>query len=40
MIPVEVVKVSFDSHAKTYAVVLKETGGDRFIPIIIGSFEA
>ena len=40
MIPVEVVKVSYDSQAKTYAVVLKETGGDRFIPIIIGSFEA
>ena len=40
MIPVEVVKVSYDSKAKTYAVVLKETGGDRSIPIIIGSFEA
>ena len=40
MIPVEVVKVSYDSQAKTYAVVLKEAGGDRFIPIIIGSFEA
>ena len=26
MIPVEVVKFLIDSHAKTYAVVLKETG--------------
>ena len=40
MIPVDVIKVSYDSKAKTYAVILKESGGDRFISIIIGSFEA
>ena len=40
MIPLKVIKISYDSTAKTYAVILKEITGSKCLPIIIGSFEA
>ena len=40
MIPVKVIKISYDSKARTYAVILKEITGSKCLPIIIGSFEA
>ena len=40
MIPLKVIKISYDSTGKTYAVILKEITGSKCLPIIIGSFEA
>ena len=40
MIPLKVLKISYDPSGKNYAVILKEVGGEICIPIIIGSFEA
>tara|TARA_B100000929_G_scaffold97277_1_gene76324 strand:+ start:151 stop:723 length:573 start_codon:yes stop_codon:yes gene_type:complete len=41
MIPVEVTRISFYPPSKGYAVVLQEIGGgERKLPVIVGSFEA
>lgn len=40
MIPVNVTKISYHSKSRSYAVILKEIGGSRCLPVIIGSFEA
>ena len=40
MIQVQVEKISFYPPSKGYAVLLKESMGDRFLPVIVGSFEA
>ena len=40
MIQVEVQKISFYPPSKGYAVLLKEMMGDRYLPVIVGSFEA
>ncbi len=40
MIQVQVEKISFYPPSKGYAVLLKESSGDRFLPVIVGSFEA
>jgi len=40
MIQVEVQKISFYPPSKGYAVLLKESLGDRYLPVIVGSFEA
>ncbi len=40
MIQVQVEKISFYPPSKGYAVLLKEAMGNRFLPVIVGSFEA
>ena len=40
MIQVQVEKISFYPPSKGYAVLLKEAMGSRFLPVIVGSFEA
>lgn len=40
MIEVQVEKISFYPPSKGYAVLLKETEGSRYLPVIVGSFEA
>ena len=40
MIPVKVTKISFHPPSRSYAVILKEITGDRYLPVIVGSFEA
>lgn len=40
MIQVQVEKISFYPPSKGYAILLKELMGDRFLPVIVGSFEA
>ena len=40
MIQVQVQKISFYPPSKGYAVLLKESLGDRYLPVIVGSFEA
>lgn len=40
MIQLHVEKISFYPPSKGYAVLLKEMTGDRFLPVIVGSFEA
>ncbi len=40
MIQVQVEKISFYPPSKGYAVLLKEAVGNRYLPVIVGSFEA
>lgn len=40
MIQVQVEKITFYPPSKGYAVLLKEATGERYLPIIVGSFEA
>ncbi|UCD39148.1 MAG: bifunctional nuclease family protein [Fidelibacterota bacterium] len=40
MIQVQVEKISFYPPSKGYAILLKEMVGERFLPVIVGSFEA
>jgi len=40
MIPLDVIKISYHPSNKSYAVILKEVGGERYLPIVIGAFEA
>ena len=40
MIQVQVEKISFYPPSKGYAVLLKEAMGERYLPVIVGSFEA
>ena len=40
MIEVEVVKIAFYPPSKGYAVLLKEVGGEKQLPVIVGAFEA
>lgn len=40
MIQVQVEKISFYPPSKGYAILLKEAVGERFLPVIVGSFEA
>ena len=40
MIQVQVKKISFYPPSKGYAVLLQESLGSRFLPVIVGSFEA
>lgn len=40
MIQVQVEKISFYPPSKGYAVLLKESLGSRYLPVIVGSFEA
>ena len=40
MIQVQVEKITFYPPSKGYAVLLKEAMGERYLPIIVGSFEA
>jgi len=40
MIQVQVEKISFYPPSKGYAILLKEAIGERFLPVIVGSFEA
>ncbi len=40
MIQVQVEKISFYPPSKGYAVLLKESLGTRYLPVIVGSFEA
>jgi len=40
MIPVKVEKISYHPSTRSYAVLLKEIGGDRLLPVVVGSFEA
>ena len=40
MIQVQIEKISFYPPSKGYAILLKEAAGDRFLPVIVGSFEA
>lgn len=40
MVQVQVEKISFYPPSKGYAILLKESMGDRFLPVIVGSFEA
>ena len=40
MVQVEVEKISFYPPSKGYAILLKESMGERFLPVIVGSFEA
>ena len=40
MIPVEINKISYRPSSRNYAVILNEIGGDRCLPVIIGSYEA
>lgn len=40
MIPVKVTKISYDSEGRNYVVILQEISGNKFLPVIVGSFEA
>lgn len=40
MITVEVQKISFHPPSRSYAIILKEIGGNRKLPVIVGAFEA
>ena len=40
MIPVKVLKITYQPADKSYAVILKDPKGNNTLPIIIGSFEA
>ena len=40
MIPVNVKEISYYSKNKSYAVILKEIGSNKILPVMIGSFEA
>ncbi len=40
MIQVQVEKISFYPPSKGYAILLKDVIGERFLPVIVGSFEA
>ncbi|MEE9163032.1 MAG: bifunctional nuclease family protein [Candidatus Neomarinimicrobiota bacterium] len=40
MIQLHVEKISFYPPSKGYAILLKEMTGERFLPVIVGSFEA
>ena len=40
MIKVKVQKISYHPPSRSYAVILREIGGDRSMPVIVGSFEA
>ena len=40
MIPVKVEKISYHASSRSYAVLLKEIGGERLLPVVVGSFEA
>ncbi len=40
MIQVQVEKISFYPPSKGYAILLKDAVGERFLPVIVGSFEA
>ena len=40
MIQVQVEKISFYPPSKGYAILLKDAIGERFLPVIVGSFEA
>ena len=40
MIEVEVAKIAFYPPSKGYAVLLREVGSDRQLPVIVGAFEA
>lgn len=40
MIQIQVEKISFYPPSKGYAILMKETTGNRFLPVIVGSFEA
>ena len=40
MIPVEIKKISYHPSSRNYAVILNEIGGERHLPVIVGSFEA
>jgi len=39
-IAVKVDRISFHTPSRSYAAVLKEVGGERLLPVIIGAFEA
>lgn len=40
MIPVKVEKISYHPSSRSYAVLLKDESSKRFLPILVGSFEA
>ena len=40
MIPVEIKKISYHPSSRNYAVILNEIGGERHLPVVVGSFEA
>lgn len=40
MIQIQVEKISFYPPSKGYAILMKEATGNRFLPVIVGSFEA
>ena len=40
LVPFKINKISYFHPSRSYAVVLKEIGGSRFFPIMIGSYEA
>lgn len=40
MIPLKVVKISYQPDTRSYAVILKEINGNRCIPVMVGAFEA
>jgi len=40
MVEVEVAKIAFYPPSKGYAVLLREIGGERQLPVIVGAFEA
>jgi bifunctional DNase/RNase len=40
MIQIQVEKISFYPPSKGYAILMKEASGSRFLPVIVGSFEA
>lgn len=40
MIQVNVNKISYHSKSRSYAIILKEINGEKYLPVIIGSFEA
>ena len=40
MIPVEIKKISYHPSSRNYAVILNEVGGERHLPVVVGSFEA
>ena len=40
MIQIQVEKISFYPPSKGYAILMKESAGTRFLPVIVGSFEA
>ena len=40
MIPVKILKISYQPSTRNYYIILKELDGDRCIPLTIGSSEA